>query len=243
MIVAYVWDGVNISSYQYSSGSTICVTIPPDAPNSINLPSSSLSATSISGSFNAPQFPVDGYVVTYSSSSTAPGLADGNIYQAGQAISTDTIAQISNSTSFNTTNSGRQLSPSTTYYIHVYSYVLSGCNNKPVYSRDYLSSDTVTTLSVKKTDTTQPEIVEMIDIEPNPVQSNGWLKISTAKADNHVSITIFTIDGKLMIQRPIQVQIGVNRTNLHTESFSRGVYILRAIFSNGKIKSIPFVKQ
>ncbi len=243
MIVAYVWDGVNDSTYSYSSGSTICLTIPPDAPASINFPAIDSSSSAISGTITQPLFQPDGYVVTYSANANAPALANGINYTSGQAFAGDTVVQVGNSVSFNTNNSGYRLSQSSTYYIHVFSYVLSGCTNQPVYSTGYLS-DSISTSAIKNVDTAAAEtLIETIDVEPNPVQTNGWLRITTLKADNNVSVTIFTIDGKLIVQKAIQVQVGVNRTNLYTENLSRGVYVLRAIFSNGRVKSIPFVKR
>ena len=244
MIVAYIWDGINVSTYIYSAPATICVTIPPDAPSNLIIQGTT-SASSISGSFNQPLFPPDGYVVMYSPNTNAPSLIDGSGYSAGQAVSGDTVAQVSNSTSFNTNNSGLQLSPATSYYIHVYSYVVSGCNNKPVYSRDYLTSDSVTTAAVAHVDTTSSvkDFMDVIDVEPNPVVSNTKLRISTHISDNNVDVAIFTIEGKIMGERRIQIFAGTNRISLNTENFSRGVYIVRAIFSNGKTKAIQFVKQ
>ncbi len=245
MIVAYTWDGINVSSYTYSSPATICVTIPPDAPNSLIIQGTS-SSNSISGSFSQPLFPPDGYVVMYSANTNAPSLADGNIYSAGQPVSGDTVAQVSNSTSFNTNNSGHQLSPATSYYIYVYSYVVSGCNNKPVYSRDYLSSDSITTAAAAApvdTISSVKDFMDVIDVEPNPIVSSAWLRISTHVSDNNVDVAIFTIEGKIMGERKIQVFAGTNRISLNTQDFSRGIYIVRAIFSNGKTKAIQFVKQ
>jgi len=245
MIVAYVWDGINVSSYTYSAPATICLTIPPDAPNDLSIQNTTTSSSSISGSFNQPLFPPDGYVVTYSAKTNAPALTDGNEYTAGQDVSGDTIAQVSNSTSFNTNNSGHQLSPATSYYIHVYSYVISGCNNKPVYSRDYLSSDSITTAAIANVDTTSSvkDFMDVIDVEPNPIVTSAWLRISTHINDNNVDVAIFTIEGKRMAERKIQVFAGTNRISLNTQNFSKGVYILRAIFSNGKTKAIQFIKR
>jgi Secretion system C-terminal sorting domain len=243
MIVAYFWDGNDPSTYTYAAPATICVTIPPDAPDGISI--QGVNSSSISGSFNQPLFPPDGYVVTYSPNMNAPALNDGEVYSSGQGISGDTVAQVSNSTSFNTINSGYQLSDSSNYYIHVYSYVISGCNNKPVYSNGYLSSDMITTAAAAHEDTTSStkDFMDVIDVEPNPIETNGWLRITTHINDNNVNVAIFTIEGKIMAQRKIQVFSGTNRISLHTESFSRGVYILRAIFSNGKTKAIEFIKR
>ena len=243
MIVAYVWDGTNVSSYVYSNPATICVTIPPDAPDGLSIQNTN--SSSISGSFNQPLFPPDGYVVMYSPNINAPALNDGDVYSSGQGISGDTVVQVSNSTSFNTNNSGHQLADSSNYYIHVYSYVISGCNNKPVYSNGYLSSDMITTAAAAHEDTTSStkDFMDVIDVEPNPIETNGWLRITTHTNDNNVNVAIFTIEGKIMAQRKIQVFSGINRISLHTEGFSRGVYILRAIFSNGKTKAIQFIKR
>jgi hypothetical protein len=181
----------------------------------------------------------------YSPNINAPALNDGDVYASGQAISGDTVAQVSNSTTFNTNNSGYQLTDSSNYYIHVYSYVISGCNNKPVYSNGYLSSDMITTAAAPHEDTTSStkDFMDVIDVEPNPIETNGWLRITTHINDNNVNIAIFTIEGRIMAQRKIQVFSGTNRISLHTEGFSRGVYILRAIFSNGKTKAIQFIKR
>lgn len=244
MIAAYVWDGIHASSYRYSLPATICAAIPPDQPDSMSLPSTGTFSNSISGSFAQPLFVPDGYVVCYSKNSTAPALSDGSFYEAGQVFEGDTVIQVGNATSFSTINSGYQLSSTTTYYIHVFSYVLSGCNNKPVYSKGYLSYDHATS-SGKNQDTAskQESFIEMIDIEPNPVQSNSWLKIATLKNDNHVAVEVFAADGKIVAQKMIQVQAGVNRIRLQTASFSKGMYILTVIFSNGVTKAIQFIKQ
>ena len=242
MIIAYFWDGINKSTYTYSSPAKICLTVPPDKPDNINLSSASISAGFISGSFTQPLIAPDGYVITYSIDAIAPTLKDGILYQAGDVVAGDTVVQVGNSTSFNIT-SGSQLSATTNYYVHVHSYVLSGCSNKPVYSLDYLSNS-INVLPGKIQDTTSNEVlIEAIDIEPNPVETNSWLKIATLKSDNNVSIIILTVDGRTVAQKGIQVQSGVNRTNLHAENLSRGMYILRVIFSNGITKAMPFIKK
>jgi len=244
MIVAYIWDGVNTSSYQYSSAVTICATIPPDQPSNPVVSSAGTQSNYISGSFSAPSVAPDGYVVTFSEQAVASPLTNGTWYQAGQAIGSDTIVQESNATSFNTDSSGHHLSATSVYYIHLFSYVISGCNNMPVYSTAYVSYSTATSpTEVQDSSTVQDSFLEMIDIQPNPVETDAVLKISTMTPDNHVVLTIFTVDGRKIAQRITAVMMGVNRISLFTENLSRGMYILKAQFSNGKIKALPFIKK
>ncbi|HLK28043.1 MAG TPA: hypothetical protein VKT28_05640 [Puia sp.] len=149
MLLAYTWDGINPSSYQYSSPVTICATIPPDGPGKLNLVTDSVSSMAISGLIDQPLLTPDGYMVIYSTSSTAPAIVNGHIYEQGDVFGMDTVVQVSSSNSFNTIHSGYNLSPSTTYYIYAFSYSVSGCNKTPVYSSDYVT-DSITTLKSRQ---------------------------------------------------------------------------------------------
>ena len=114
----------------------------------------------------------------------------------------------------------------------------------PVYSTAYVSYSTATSpTEVQDSSTVQDSFLEMIDIQPNPVETDAVLKISTMTPDNHVVLTIFTVDGRKIAQRITAVMMGVNRISLFTENLSRGMYILKAQFSNGKIKALPFIKK
>ena len=234
MVVAYLWDGLNKSSYIYSAPAVFCVTIPPSSPDSIDVPVSGLTSNSIAGSFNLPVILPEGYVVSYSTNEKGPLLIDGVEYHPGQVFLGDTILQVGSSSFFSIASS---LSPNTTYYIHVYSYVLSGCKNETVYSSTYLSGR-VTTLAEEKPD----NFADVIDVEPNPAVSNAWLKISSRKNDQ-ISISIFAADGKRAANKITQVQEGINRISLNTERFRPGMYALLVIFSNGETKVIQFMKK
>lgn len=202
LVVAYIWDGKNISSYQYSAGTAICLTIPPDGPDNLNLLSDGVSANFISGSFSAPLFTPSGYLVVYSTSASEPTIANGHLYKQGETFGMDTVAQVGSLISFNTSNSGHNLAPSTTYYIYVFSYSLSACNGQPVYSSDYLTDSIATSA-------TAPPPLMMLDYF-TAAKSNGFNKL-TWKAATSSSLLTF------QAQRSFD---SVNFTDIYTVSMS-----------------------
>ncbi len=170
LIVAFIWDGKNSSSYQYSSSATICATIPPDGPANLSLTLDGTSPIYIAGSFSAPLFKPDGYLVLYSPNYAVPAITNGYIYQPGEAVGGDTVAQISTSASFNTSNSGYDLASSTTYHIYVFSYSLSACNNMPVYS-SICAMDSITTGATTK------KVINILDYF-TATKANGYNKLT-----------------------------------------------------------------
>ena len=201
-VVAYIWDGKNVSSYQYSAGTTICLTIPPDGPDNLVLPADGVSANFISGSFTAPLFTPSGYLVVYSTSAVEPTITNGHLYQQGETFGMDTVAQVSSSISFSTSNSGYNLAPSTTYYIYVFSYSLSACNGQPVYSSGYLTDSIATSA-------TAPQALMMLDYF-TAAKSNGFNKL-TWKAASSSSLLTF------QAQRSFD---SLNFTDIYTVSMS-----------------------
>ncbi len=334
LVVAYFWDGIHTTSYQYSSCPTICVTIPPDGPVDLNLPLDGTSANYISGSFSNPLFQPDGYLVVFSTSASEPAIANGHFYKQGETFGKDTIAQVDMATSFNTINSGYDLASSTTYYIYVFSFKLSACNKLPVYSLAFLQ-DSITTLvstlhgsetldyfsavnaagynkliwiatssaylltfeaqrsvdsvnfegiytvsmsniaqspqpfsyndftdmgaklyyRIKITDSyshigysniiavaDQKNKIEIFRLEQNPTQGDAVLLVSSA-LNNILGLTIFSIDGKEVMRKIVQVQSGANTIHLLTSSFATGIYIINGVFSTGLTNVIAFIKQ
>lgn len=113
--------------------SSICVTAPtcttPSAqPTALVL--STLTSSSINGSFTAASPAPSGYLVLRSTSATAPspGPVNGTAYTAGNTISGATVIAASNATSFSATG----LTSNTKYYFYVYSYN-NNCIGTPFY--------------------------------------------------------------------------------------------------------------
>jgi hypothetical protein len=334
LVVAYLWDGIHTTSYQYSSCATICVTIPPDGPVDLNLPIYGTSANYISGSFSTPLIQPDGYLVVYSTSPSEPAMTSGHFYKQGETFGMDTIAQVGMATSFSTINSGYDLAPSTTYYIYVFSCKLSACSKLPVYSLAFLQ-DSITTLfstlhgfemlvyftavkaagynkltwlatgsasslkfeaqrsvdsvhfkgiytvtmsniaqspqpfsyndftdmgaklyyRIKFTDPNgqigyskiigvadQNNNIEIFRLEQNPTQGDAVLLVSTV-VNNILGLTIFSIDGKEVMHKIVQVQSGANTIHLLTSGFATGIYIIKGVFSTGQSNVVAFIKQ
>lgn len=108
------------------SGLSPCAT-PSNPPTAIALTSGS---TSLSGSFTS-AFNADGYLVVYSSSATpGTGPTNGVEYAVGQSLAGGAVVQSNNATRFIVNN----LSPSTTYYVFIYSYNSLNCTGGPVYN-------------------------------------------------------------------------------------------------------------
>ncbi|MEZ4879514.1 MAG: T9SS type A sorting domain-containing protein, partial [Chitinophagales bacterium] len=98
---------------------------------------SNLNTTSFSGSFVGNG--ASGYVVLYSTSSTAPTLVDGVYYTTGQ-VGGATVVSSGNNTSFNISG----LTANTLYYVFVYAYNNTSCTGGPAYNNTPLTNDTTT---------------------------------------------------------------------------------------------------
>lgn len=219
LIVAYIWDGVHSSSYQYSSSAGTCITIPPDGPNNLSLQATASSSVSITGSFTEPLFKPDGYMVIYSSNNKLPSIPPGNVFQTGGSFGSDTVALISSSTSFSTSSSGYNLSPSTTYYIFVFSYSLSACNGMPVYSTEYVMDSIATPARAEKA-------AIMLDYF-TAAKANGYNSL-TWKAAASASLLTFTAE---------RSDDSVNFTDIYTVSAGDTAEDARAFNYNDYTKS------
>ncbi len=96
----------------------------------------SATATTISGSFTSASS-VDEYLIVYSTSSTPSGNpSNGTDYVAGQSALGGAVVQKNNGTSFVITG----LSPTTAYYVFIYSVNSLNCTGGPTYSSSYIST-------------------------------------------------------------------------------------------------------
>ncbi len=121
-----------VGSTSTLSGLPACAT-PTNLATALNLTSAT---TSISGTFTATSGP-DSYLILYSTSATPSGSPTNGVdYTVGQSILGGTVVQSNNSTSFVINN----LSPSTTYYVFIYSINSVNCTGGPVYSASYASA-------------------------------------------------------------------------------------------------------
>jgi len=83
---------------------------------------------------------------------------------------------------------------------------------------------------------------EIIGVNPNPVQGDATLKISAAKNDQ-VELVMMSIDGRELQHKTVAVPSGTSTISLQTSELSKGIYILKGIFSGGQTNTIKFVKQ
>ena len=83
---------------------------------------------------------------------------------------------------------------------------------------------------------------ELLSIKPNPVQSEAWLNVSASQSSN-VELVIYSVDGREIQRRTVQVAAGSSTINLQTSNLAKGVYVIRGLFSSGQTNTIPFVKQ
>jgi hypothetical protein len=84
--------------------------------------------------------------------------------------------------------------------------------------------------------------IQLMNVKPNPVQTEAWLNISASENQN-VELVIFSIDGKQLVRQTINVVGGMNTIDLHTLSLASGMYIVRGVFMNGQTNTLTFVKQ
>lgn len=103
---------------------------PADQPSALAL--TSVTSTSLNGSFTAPSPAPTGYIVLRSTSSTAPVLTNGATYTVGSSytISGNSYTVISYGTATSFTQTG--LSPNTNYYYYALSYN-SSCSGQPYF--------------------------------------------------------------------------------------------------------------
>lgn len=118
------------SSYLTGTFQTNCTT-PAAQPTSLVL--SSVSSTSLSGSFSAASPAPSGYLIIRSTSATAPVPVNGTTYAVGSNLGVGTyVVQGSAVTSTAVTFTDTGLTTNTLYYYYIYSYNNS-CNGAPYY--------------------------------------------------------------------------------------------------------------
>lgn len=116
-----------------------CVT-PTAQPTALSL---SVSGTTINGSFTAASPVPNNYLVVVSTSATPPTPANGTTYLIGGTVGAGyTVADTDGNTTFSATG----LSPSTLYYIYVFSYN-AACTGGPLYYTTSPLSASATTLT------------------------------------------------------------------------------------------------
>lgn len=139
----------------YSDGSTNCTgfnltvscytplpcTTPTAQPTVLNLTPTS---TTIAGSFTAATPAPNSYLVVLSTSATPPSPVNGTTYTIGGTVGAGyTVVDTDSNTTFTATG----LTPSTLYYVYVFSYN-SACTGGPIYYTTSPLSGSTTTLSV-----------------------------------------------------------------------------------------------
>jgi hypothetical protein len=85
-------------------------------------------------------------------------------------------------------------------------------------------------------------VIQLMNVRPNPVQTEAWLNISASENQN-VELVIYSIDGKQLVRQTINVVGGMNTIDLHTSTLANGMYIVRGVFMNGQTNTLTFVKQ
>ncbi len=80
-------------------------------------------------------------------------------------------------------------------------------------------------------------------IYPNPVKDKLSVVI-TAPANDNITLIITDLAGKMIMQKATQVNAGDNNIELPVGSFGKGVYVIKAICSNGCETALQkFIKQ
>lgn len=216
---------------------------PAQAPENITL--TTVSSSSISGTFSASVGGADGYIVIYrKGKSFLPTIADGVSHTVGDLI-TSTSGSItdsayvgaildSNQTSF--TISG--LEASSKYYIAVIPFnICSGGN--------FYRSVFITNINKKDTTTSNLTGIKLnkqtaFKIYPNPV-TNYILSIQfDANLAKDASLRIVDMLGKVMHQE--QLKSFTNHHQIDVSKYSKGMYYLQ-IGENETISTVPFLKQ
>jgi type IX secretion system substrate protein/fibronectin type III domain protein len=120
---------------QVSFINAACSTPTALSSSGFSLPASSLTSSSIGGSFAAPSPAVSGYLVLYNTDGSTPVPVPGTTYTAGNTIGTSTVVQAGTATTFTATG----LTPNTIYYIYVFSYNSGSTCGGPIYSATSVS--------------------------------------------------------------------------------------------------------
>jgi hypothetical protein len=85
-------------------------------------------------------------------------------------------------------------------------------------------------------------IIEIMSIKPNPVESEAWLNITSSQSDK-VELVIYSVDGREIQRKTVQVPTGSSTINLRTAGLAKGMYVIRGLFGTGQTNTIPFIKQ
>lgn len=176
---------------------------PTDPPLALAL--TSVTSTTLSGSFTAASPAPTGYIVLRSTSGTTPSLINGTTYNVGSSytlpISSYTVVSSGSSTSFTQTG----LNPNTTYYYYVFSYN-SSCAGQPYYltaSFTSASAITCTAASATLTGTTINSSSATINfsaitgassyiLQYSVAGSNAWITASPAPVSSPYTLTGLT---------------------------------------------------
>jgi hypothetical protein len=84
--------------------------------------------------------------------------------------------------------------------------------------------------------------VSSVVLSPNPVSIKEKVTISSPAAFNS-NLTVFTNDGKKLIQQPVHLDAGINQVTVDMHLLVPGTYYLVIEMSDGTRKTIPFIKQ
>lgn len=127
-----VWEFNNDNNGTFGiCASTFPSCVPPtNQPTALNF--TTITSTSISGSFTASVPASNKYLVIRSTSATAPSPApvNGTTYAIGNTVGGGTVIAISNSTTFTTSG----LTPSQPYYFYIYAYNDTSCSGGAAYN-------------------------------------------------------------------------------------------------------------
>lgn len=120
-------------------GTTVACVTPTTQPTALTL--SSVTATTLSGSFTAATPAVDNYLIIRSTSSTLSATpVNTTVYSVGNTIGGGTVIQVGSSTTFGETG----LTPNTQYYYFIFAFN-SLCTGGPVYNTTAPLTDNATT--------------------------------------------------------------------------------------------------
>ncbi len=130
----------------------------------------------------------------------------------------------------------------------------SDCS-QPFSYKDYTASGNTVYYRIKMTDasgavsysdivsiSSTSNAIDFISIAPNPVKGDATLKISSSQNDN-IELVLLSMDGKELQRSIMQVSVGANTVNLHTNSLAKGLYFVKGIFSGGQTHIIKFIKD
>ncbi|MEY2917557.1 MAG: Secretion system C-terminal sorting domain, partial [Bacteroidota bacterium] len=83
--------------------------------------------------------------------------------------------------------------------------------------------------------------MQLMSVFPNPVSNQLQLYFAVNKNDK-VQLAIIAADGKTLYSKAIKLQPGKSSTTLDVSGFLKGTYFARALFEDGQITSIKFIK-